>query len=174
MQKKKGLLHRNANVKMLQFLINGCFHCHKLQTYKNQISVLLLKAHSHCVHETNSSANAQHARPGMQQNIQNALTQLEAWLHKSSAHSDSSNGRSTNGPLRWPAPGQAKEALDTLLRSLIRLHAEQVHICSLSEEHPVGLSCGPVTTGLRETSSDLKLMSVPLSEHSTDVGEIMC
>lgn len=53
-----------------------------------------------------------------QQNIQNALTldygtQLEAWLHKSSTHSDGSNARSTNGPLRWPAPGQAKETLDT-------------------------------------------------------------
>lgn len=58
-------------------------------------------------------------------------TQLEAWLHKSSTRSDGSNARSPNGPLRWPAPGQAKETLDSLLRSLIRLHAEQAHICSL-------------------------------------------
>ncbi len=114
-----------------------------------------------------------------QQNIQNALTldygtQLEAWLQNSSTHSDGSNARSTNGPLRWPAPGQAKETLDSLLRSLMRLHAEQARICSLSEEHPVGLSCGLVTTGFWETSSDHKLMNVPLSEHSTDVGEVMC
>lgn len=84
----------------------------------------------------------------------------------------SSNGRSTNGPLRWPAPGQAKETLDTFLTS----RWANVHLrhCSLSEEHPVGLSCGLVTTGFWETSSDHKLMNVPLSEHSTDVGEVMC
>lgn len=90
-----------------------------------------------------------------QPNTQNALpsdygTQLETWLRKSSARSDGSNGRSTNGPLRWPTSGQAKETLNTL-RSLVRLHAEQVHICSLSEENPVGLSCGLVTTGFWES-----------------------